>query len=109
MFRTEKQQKKLCASCPFAKTANVIGDSVVLLIVRDLLSGPKRFGDLEAALSGVSTRTLSEKLKTLEEEGLIAREEFVGKPPRVEYSLTKKGAGLEGVSDAMIEYGKKHL
>ena len=59
--------------------------------------------------AGVSTRTLAEKLKTLEEEGLIAREEFVGKPPRVEYSLTKKGAGLKKVSDAMIEYGSKYL
>ena len=109
MFRTEKQQKKLCASCPFAKTANIIGDSVVLLIIRDLFSGPKRFGDLEAALSGVSTRTLAEKLRMLEEEGLIVREEFIGKPPRVEYTLTKKGAGLKKVSDAMIAYGSKYI
>ena len=109
MFRTEQQQKKLCASCPFAKTANIIGDSVVLLIVRDLFTGPKRFGDLEEALTGVSTRTLSEKLKMLEEEGLISRQEFVGKPPRVEYTLTKKGAGLNKVADAMIAYGSEYL
>ena len=109
MLRTEEQQKSLCASCPFAKTANIIGDSVVLLIVRDLFSGPKRFGDLEASLAGVSTRTLADKLKMLEEEGLATRDEFVGKPPRVEYTLTRKGSGLKKIYDAMVSYGEKHL
>ena len=109
MLRTAKQKKKICSSCPFAKTANLIGDSVTLLIVRDLFSGPKRFGDLEKALEGVSTRTLCEKLKNLEDAGILTRIEFVGRPPRVEYLLTKKGEGLRGISKAMITFGEKYL
>lgn len=109
MLRTKKQKKKICSNCPFAKTADLIGDSVTLLIVRDLFSGSKRFGDLEKGFAGVSTRTLSEKLKNLEDEGLVIRNEFAEKPPRVEYSLTEKGIGLHEVYNAMIEFGKKFL
>ncbi|MEI6480431.1 MAG: helix-turn-helix domain-containing protein [bacterium] len=109
MLRTARQKKKICSICPFAKTADLIGDSVTLLIVRDLFVGPKRFGDLEKALAGVSTRTLSLKLKQLEEEKIITRTEYLEKPPKVEYSLTKKGVGLHGVSRAMIAFGKKYL
>jgi DNA-binding HxlR family transcriptional regulator len=109
MLRTKRQKTTLCASCPFAKTANLIGDSVVLLIVRELLRGAKRFGDFEEAFAGVSTRTLSEKLKHLEDEKVITRKEYGGKPPRVEYSLTKKGAALSKIADAMITFGKKYL
>ena len=109
MLRTRRQKKKICTGCPFAKTADLIGDSVSLLIVRDLFSGPKRFGDLEKSFAGVSTRTLSKKLKFLEEEDIVSRTEFVEKPPKVEYALTKKGVGLHDVSRAMIAFGKKYL
>ncbi len=109
MFRTKKQQKAVCGNCPLAKTADIIGDSSTLLIVRDLLAGPKRFGDLEASLSGTSSRTLTKKLHALEESGLIHRAEFAEKPPRVEYSLTEKGRALSPVMQSMRAFGEKHL
>ncbi len=97
------------ATCPIAKVADLIGDTVTLLIVRDLLSGPKRFGDLESSLAGVSSRTLTKRLKMLEGCGLIVRHEFAERPPRVEYALTKKGRGLGRVANAMKEYGETYL
>lgn len=109
MLRTQEQQDKLCSACPIAKTADLIGDSFVLLIVRDLLKGPKRFGELEFSLSGISTRTLSKKLKMLEEKGIIEREEFIEKPPRVEYSLSEKGRALNSLIKTMLKYGEKYL
>ncbi len=96
-------------TCPIAKVADLIGDTAMLLIVRDLLSGPKRFGDLEHSLSGVSTRTLTKRLKALEDCGLAQRTVFAERPPRVEYTLTKKGRGLGRIARAMKEYGEAHL
>lgn len=109
MLRTSKQQKKLCHSCPTAKTANLIGDSCILLIIRDLLTGPKHFGDLVTSLTGISTRTITNKLSLLEEKKIIHREEIHGRPPRVIYSLTDKGTELQAIIDAMSDYGKKYL
>jgi DNA-binding HxlR family transcriptional regulator len=109
MFHTREQKKKICTECPFAKTADLVGDSVILIILRELFSGPHRFGELESALHGVSTRTLSEKLRMLEEKDIIRRKEIVGKPPRVDYSLTKKGKGLHDIYSAMRVYGEKYL
>lgn len=109
MLRTKKQEKQICTECSLAKTANVIGDTFTLLIIRDLLSGPKRFGDLETSLSGVSSRTITKKLQFLEEKKLIARKAFGEKPPRVEYSLTKNGKALHKIVEAMRTYGKKYL
>lgn len=109
MLRTKEQEKTICNVCPIAKTANLVGDSCVLIIVRDLLTGTKRFGDLEKSLAGVSTRTLTKKLELLVEKDIIERREIIGKPPRVEYSLTKKGHGLHSIAEAMKEYGEKYL
>lgn len=109
MLRTPSQRKKLCTPCPIARVADLIGDSYTLLVVRDLLAGSKRFGDLAASLEGISTRTLTKKLKALEEYGIIKREEFSEKPPRVLYSLTKKGLGLHSIAEAMRKYGEKYL
>jgi len=109
MFRTTSQAKKVCKNCPIAKASDLVGDSVVLIIVRDLLSGSKRFGDIHEALGGVSTRTITHKLKRLEEQGIIDRVEFKSKPPHVEYSLTKKGKGLKKIVNALCEYGEKFL
>jgi len=108
MLRTKKQEKNLCTNCPIAKAANVVGDTVTLIIVRDLLRGPKRFGEITETL-GVSTRTLTAKLKQLEMEGLVARHEYAERPPRVEYALTAKGKGLKAIISALSSYGEKHL
>lgn len=97
------------AACPLTRVTDILGDHCSLLIIRDLLEGPRRFKDLTVSLPTVSTRTLTIKLKMLEEAGLLIRESFSEKPPRVEYSLTKEGRGLKGVIDAMMRYGEKYL
>lgn len=110
MLRTQKQVKKICKTCPIAKTADLVGDSYTLLIIRDLLGGSKRFSDFEKSLYGISSRTLTLKLKILIEKGIIERhEELNAKPPKVEYSLTKKGKGLEILINQMTTYGDKYL
>lgn len=109
MLRTKEQVKGICNECPLAKTANIIGDTFTLLIIRDLLDRPKRFGDLEKSLSGVSSRTITNKLKFLEDNKLIKRKEYNEKPPKVEYSLTPNGRALSKIVDAMRSYGNKFL
>ena len=109
MLRTKRQKTNLCRSCSVAKTADLLGDSVTLLIVRDLLEGPKRFGDFELAFQGVSTRTLSSKLKVLEQEGIIERDESRRTLPRIDYRLSKKGTALRPLVEAMRSYGEKYL
>lgn len=108
MLRTKKQREELCRSCPIAKAADVIGDPCALLVVRDLLDATRRFGDLHERL-GMSTRTLTKTLRRLEELGLISRAEHATVPPRVEYTLTKKGAALRPTIEAMRAFGKKYL
>lgn len=109
MLRTKKQEKQICNKCPLAKTANILGDTFTLLIIRDLLSGSKRFGDLETSLSGVSSRTITKKLQFLESKNIIKRRAFNEKPPRVEYTLTKNGRALHKIIETMQVYGKKYL
>ena len=99
----------LCRSCPVARVADLVGDTVSILIVRDLLQKPRRFTDLELALAGVSSRTLTLKLKKLEKSGLVSRSPSYRLGNRVDYSLTPKGAAFQKVVDAMRRYGKKYL
>src|SRR3989338_3656317 len=100
MLRTRSQRKKLCGECPVARVADLVGDPCSLLIIRDLLKSPRRFGELEDSLGGMSPRTLASKLKKLEKERLVVRRSFT-KPVRVYYELTKKGAAFQKVVDAM--------
>lgn len=109
MFRTASQQKSICKMCPIAKAADLVGDSIILIIIRELISGPKRFGDMVESLGGVSTRTLTQKLKKLEAQDVVSRAEYKEKPPRVEYSLTSKGKGLKKIVSAMLAYGEQYL
>jgi DNA-binding HxlR family transcriptional regulator len=109
MLRTARQRKEICRDCPVAKTADLLGDSFSILIMRDLLERPCRFGELETSLSGISSRTLCNKLRVLEDEGLIERKEYKTHPPKVEYRLSKKGEACGGVVAAMRAYGKKYL
>jgi len=95
--------------CPVARTAEIIGGKWTLLIIRDLVSGVKRFNQLERSLHGISPKTLSERLRSLEEEGIIVRQTFAEVPPRVEYSLTEKGYDLVGVIESMRGFGKRWL
>ena len=92
-------------NCPVEKTVNIIGGKWTLLILRDLFVGTKRFGELRASLIGVSPKTLTEKLRTLEQEGIVERKIFPEVPPRVEYSLTKRGKTLKKIFDEMQQWG----
>ena len=95
--------------CPIARTADIVSGKWTLLIIRDLASGVKRFNQLERSLHGISPKTLSERLRSLEEEGVIVRQTFAEVPPRVEYSLTEKGRDLVDVIESMRNYGKRWL
>ena len=108
MFRT-KVQHSACTKCPIAQTADLIGDSTILIIVRDLGISARRFSEFEVSLPGVSTRTLTKKLQSLETHGLVSKKKYAEFPPRVEYVLTKKGKGLLGIIKAMEKYGKNFL
>lgn len=100
--------KKKPEECPIGKVVELLGDSCSILIVRDLLEGPKRFCELEPSVSA-SSRTLTKKLKLLEQEGLIIKKPAKDRPSCTKYQLTKKGAAFEKVADAMRAYGKKYL
>ncbi len=95
--------------CPVAKTAKVIGGKWTLLVIRDLANGTKRFNELERSLEGISPKTLSERLKSLEVSGMISRQTFAEVPPRVEYSLTDMGRELVPIIESMRAYGRKWL
>jgi DNA-binding HxlR family transcriptional regulator len=95
--------------CPVAKTAEIISNKWTPLILRDLEHGEKRFSQLERSLAGVSPKTLSERLKRLEEANVIDRRCFAEVPPRVEYSLTAKGHDLLPLIDCMREFGQRWL
>jgi DNA-binding HxlR family transcriptional regulator len=96
-------------SCPVCRTAEVVCGKWTLLLVRDLAEGRTRFCELERSLQGISPRTLSLRLRALEEEGIVERQTFAEVPPRVEYALTRKGLALLPIIDGMREYGTRWL
>lgn len=95
--------------CPVARTAELIGNKWTPLIIRDLVKGEKRFSELERSLRGISPKTLSERLKKLEDASVVTRKCFAEVPPRVEYTLTDKGVALLPVIESMRSYGKAWL
>jgi len=95
--------------CPVARTAEIISGKWTLLIIRDLATGTKRFSQLERSLHGISPKTLSERLFSLEHEGIITRQTFAEVPPKVEYTLTEKGTDLVSLIDTMRTYGRRWL
>jgi len=95
--------------CPVMRTAEIISGKWTLLIIRDLASGLKRFNQLERSLDGISPKTLSERLRTLEDEGILLRQTFADVPHRVDYSLTEKGRDLVLVVESMRCYGERWL
>lgn len=95
--------------CPVERVASLIGDKWILLIIRDLVTGCKRFGELQRSMGTISPRTLSARLSSMEEAGLIKRCAYAEIPPRVEYSLTEKGQALLPLLQVMRDYGEKWL
>lgn len=86
--------------CPVETTLKLIGDKWKVLILRDLMEGTKRFGQLRKSVGSVSTKVLTEQLRQMERDGLVSRKVYAEVPPRVEYSLTELGRSLSGVLDA---------
>jgi len=97
------------AECPVVRTAEIVCGKWTLLIVRDLAEGRSRFCQLERSLDGISPRTLSLRLRQLEDEGIVARRTFAEVPPRVEYTLTEKGRALVPIIESMRAYGTEWL
>lgn len=100
--------KKKTVSCPVETTLAVIGGLWKVLILRELLSGTKRFSELHRALQGVTHRTLTQQLRELEAHGVVHRKVYRQVPPKVEYSLTPCGESLKPVLDAMHRWGERH-
>jgi DNA-binding HxlR family transcriptional regulator len=97
------------SSCPVCATADIICGKWTILVIRDLADGRSRFCELERSLAGISPRTLSLRLRALEEQGIVERDTFPEVPPRVEYSLTPKGEALVPLIEDMRRYGREHL
>ncbi len=95
--------------CPIAMTLDLIGERWTILIIRDLYFGRRRFNELLASSPGMSTKILSERLKLLEQHGLVRREIYSEHPLRAEYHLTDKGASLESVLNAIGMWGGQNL
>ena len=95
--------------CPVCRTADVVCGKWTLLVIRDLADGSARFCELERSLEGISPRTLSLRLRALEEEGIVTRNTFPEVPPRVEYALTEKGEALVPLIEDMRRYGRRWL
>jgi len=96
-------------TCAVAATSDLIGSKWTALIVHDLSEGPRRFTELEHACPGISPRTLSERLRLLEQEGIVVRRSYSETPPRVEYELTAKGDALLPIIKAMSDFGHSWL
>jgi DNA-binding HxlR family transcriptional regulator len=96
-------------TCPVCRTAEIVCGKWTLLLIRDLSEGRSRFCELERSLQGISPRTLSLRLRALEEEGIVERDTYPEVPPRVEYQLTEKGRALLPIIDDMRSYGSRWL
>ncbi len=96
------------AACPVSRTLAVLDGKWTILVVRDLLTGTKRFGELRRSLGAVSPKTLTDRLRSLEAAGLIERHVFAEVPPRVEYTLTDAGRTLEPVLQSLSAWGLAH-
>src|SRR5437660_10447879 len=97
------------ATCSVACCAEIIGAKWTAVLVHDLSEGPRRFSELEHSCPGISPRTLSERLRALEQEGILVRRSYPESPPRVEYELTEKGAGLLPIIEEMRRFGHSWL
>lgn len=96
-------------TCPVCRTAEIVCGKWTLLVIRDLADGRSRFCELERSLQGISPRTLSLRLRALEEEAIVERRTYPEVPPRVEYALTEKGRALVPIIEDMRTYGRRWL
>lgn len=102
------EKTKELPACPVETTLTLIGNKWKVLIIRDLLTGTKRFGELKKSIGSVSQKVLTSQLRAMEEDGLVHREVYAEVPPRVEYSLTELGWSLQPILDAMVSWGNNY-
>lgn len=102
-----KVDVKSLPACPVETTLTLIGDKWKVLILRDLMPGTKRFGELKKSIGSVSQKVLTAQLWDMEQNGLVHREVFAEVPPRVEYSLTELDRSLKPILDAMWNWGEE--
>lgn len=95
-------------ACPVETTLMIIGDKWKVLILRDLMNGTMRFGELKRSIGHVSQKVLTAQLRDMEEKGLVSRKVYAEVPPRVEYTLTETGYSLKPILDAMYAWGESY-
>lgn len=95
-------------ACPVEVTLRLIGDKWKILILRDLMNGTRRFGELKRSLCDITQKVLTSNLRAMEENGLLTRKVYAEVPPRVEYTLTETGLSLRPVLDAMASWGTEY-
>lgn len=95
-------------ACPVETTLLLISDKWKVLILRDLLTGTKRFGELKRSINGISQKVLTAHLRAMEDSGLLHREVYAEVPPKVEYSLTELGLSLKPILDSMEVWGNNY-
>ena len=105
---SELKTVKELPACPVETTLTLIGDKWKVLILRDLLTGTKRFGELKKSIGNVSQKVLTAQLRAMEENGLLTRTVYAEVPPRVEYTLTDLGESLKPILDAMWNWGEEY-
>lgn len=103
---SEPKILKELPACPVETTLALIGDKWKVLILRDLLTGTKRFGELKKSIGNVSQKVLTAQLRAMEDSGLLIRTVYAEVPPRVEYTLTKLGKSLQPILNAMSDWGE---
>lgn len=104
----EQTGKRELPTCPVETTLMLIGDKWKVLILRDLLPGTKRFGELRRSIGSVSQKVLTAQLRDMEEKGLLERKVYAEVPPRVEYTLTALGQSLRPILEAMAGWGEEY-
>ncbi len=102
------EKTKELPACPVETTLTLIGDKWKVLILRDLMPGTKRFGELKKSIDTVSQKVLTAQLRDMEANGLVHRDVYAEVPPRVEYSLTELGQSLKPILDAMWNWGEDY-
>ena len=101
-------KKRNIPDCPVEMTLQLIGDKWKVLIIRDLLTGTKRFSELMRSVTGITQKVLTSNLRSMEADGLVNRKVYPQVPPKVEYSLTETGLSLKPILDSMVQWGTEY-
>jgi DNA-binding HxlR family transcriptional regulator len=100
--------KRELPACPVETTLLLIGDKWKVLVLRELIDGTKRFGELKKSIGSISQKVLTQQLRSMEEDGLVERKVYAEVPPRVEYSLTEDGFSLKPILDSLFKWGEQY-